>query len=344
MKKNIIAVDFDGTLCSNEYPEIGNPNEELIEYLKKRQQSGEKLILWTNRVGKQLDEAIKWSNEHGLTFDAVNDNLPEIIEAFGSNPRKIFANEYIDDRNRSIGSCREKSRLEEWAENEVAIACRHEKPDRKDGEWDYGCACYESALKAFRSLCEDAHSGFSIGMTKLILNRLISHKPLQPIADTPETWHDVSDMSGLKGEESTYRCKRMPSLSKYVYADGTVKYKDTDRCSIVDINNPNISYYNGFIANMLDDLYPITMPYMPADRHYIIYTEDFLVNRKNGDYDTRGVFYLITPNMERVEINRYYKLEENGFVEIDEAEYKQRKEDSKARMEAERKSEKFTEE
>ncbi len=108
MKQNIIAVDFDGTLCENKWPEIGIPNEELIEYLKKRQANGEKLILWTNRVGDRLDEAVKWSAEKGLIFDAVNDNLPEIVEAFGTNCRKIFANEYIDDRNRSIGSCREK--------------------------------------------------------------------------------------------------------------------------------------------------------------------------------------------------------------------------------------------
>lgn len=45
MKQNIIAVDFDGTLCENKWPEIGMPNEELIEYLKKRQANGEKLIL-----------------------------------------------------------------------------------------------------------------------------------------------------------------------------------------------------------------------------------------------------------------------------------------------------------
>lgn len=36
MKPNIIAVDFDGTLCENKWPEIGMPNEELIEYLKKK--------------------------------------------------------------------------------------------------------------------------------------------------------------------------------------------------------------------------------------------------------------------------------------------------------------------
>lgn len=325
MENNIIAVDFDGTLCENKWPEIGMPNEELIEYLKKRQTNGEKLILWTNRVGNRLDEAVKWSAEKGLVFDAVNENLPEIVEAFGVDSRKIFANEYIDDRNRSIGSCREKSSIERWAENEVAIACRREKPDRKDGEWDYGCACYESALKAFHSLCEDGHSGFSIGLTKAILNRLINNKPLLPIEDTNEVWSDISDMSGLKGEECNYQCKRMSSLFKYVYADGTVKYRDVDRYHGVNINCPDAPYHSGLIDTVMDELYPITMPYMPADRAYKVYTEEFLVDPKNGDFDTVGILYVITPSLERVEINRYFKEAPNGFAEIDEAEYVKRK-------------------
>ena len=325
MKQNIIAVDFDGTLCENKWPEIGMPNEELIEYLKKRQTNGEKLILWTNRVGNRLDEAVKWSAEKGLVFDAVNENLPEIVEAFGVDSRKIFANEYIDDLNRSIGSCREKSSIERWAENEVAIACCREKPDRKDGEWDYGCACYESALKAFGSLCEDGHSGFSIGLTKAILNRLINNKPLLPIEDTNEVWSDISDMSGLKGEECNYQCKRMSSLFKYVYADGTVKYRDVDRYHGVNINCPDAPYHSGLIDTVMDELYPITMPYMPADRAYKVYTEEFLVDPKNGDFDTVGILYVITPSLERVEINRYFKEAPNGFAEIDEAEYVKRK-------------------
>ena len=325
MENNIIAVDFDGTLCENKWPEIGMPNEELIEYLKKRQTNGEKLILWTNRVGNRLDEAVKWSAEKGLVFDAVNENLPEIVEAFGVDSRKIFANEYIDDRDRSIGSCREKSSIERWAENEVAIACCREKPDRKDGEWDYGCACYESALKAFHSLCEDGHSGFSIGLTKAILNRLINNKPLLPIEDTNEVWSDISDMSGLKGEECNYQCKRMSSLFKYVYADGTVKYRDVDRYHGVNINCPDAPYHSGLIDTVMDELYPITMPYMPADRAYKVYTEEFLVDPKNGDFDTVGILYVITPSLERVEINRYFKEAPNGFAEIDEAEYVKRK-------------------
>lgn len=323
MKQNIIAVDFDGTLCENKWPEIGMPNEELIEYLKRRQTNGEKLILWTSRNEEQTKDAVEWCKKYGLIFDAVNDNLPEIVEAFGGNCRKIFANEYIDDRNRSINSCRERSSMERWAENEVAIACRREKPDRKDGEWDHGCACYESALKAFNSLCEDGHSGFSIGLTKAILNRLIDNKPLLPIEDTDDGWNKCN--FERKDGSKEYQSKRMSSLFKKVKEDGTVEYNDVNRYHGVNIENPNVSYHSGLIDSVMGELYPITMPYMPSDRAYKVYTEDFLTDPKNGDYDTVGILYVITPSMEKVEINRYFKEAPNGFAEIDESEYVKRK-------------------
>lgn len=73
--------------------------------------------------------------------------------------------------------------MTEWAKREVEIASKRERGDKPESEWDYGCACYDSALKAFESLCGDGHSGFSIGITKGILNRLIDGKPLTPIED-----------------------------------------------------------------------------------------------------------------------------------------------------------------
>lgn len=99
MNSKIIAVDFDGTLCENKWPEIGEPIYRTIDYLLKEKKAGAKLILWTCRVGEMLEKAVAWCAEHDLKFDAVNENLPEIIESFGSDTRKIFANEYLDDRN-----------------------------------------------------------------------------------------------------------------------------------------------------------------------------------------------------------------------------------------------------
>ena len=75
-----IAVDFDGTLCYSKWPELGQPNQALIEYLHEWKRNGNKLILWTCRAGEALSKAVEWCREQNLEFDAVNDNLPEIIE------------------------------------------------------------------------------------------------------------------------------------------------------------------------------------------------------------------------------------------------------------------------
>ena len=87
--------------------------------------------------------------------------------------------------------------MEDWAKNEIEIACKHERGDKNPKEFDYGCACYESACKAFQSLMEDGHSRTSIGFTKAILNRLIDGKPLTPIEDTPDILlqnkHELTD-------------------------------------------------------------------------------------------------------------------------------------------------------
>ena len=95
---DIIAVDFDGTLVTNAWPEIRTPIVPVIEYVKHRQKNGARLILWTNRTGEPLNKALAWCEENGIVLSAVNENLPDIIEAFGGDCRKIFANEYLDDR------------------------------------------------------------------------------------------------------------------------------------------------------------------------------------------------------------------------------------------------------
>ena len=98
MRGRIIAVDFDGTLCRDCYPKIGEANEGLIRRLKELRAQGDKLILWTCRRGERLEEALFFCLARGLVFDAVNENLPETLERFGGDSRKIFADLYIDDR------------------------------------------------------------------------------------------------------------------------------------------------------------------------------------------------------------------------------------------------------
>ena len=220
------------------------------------------------------------------------------------------------------------SNILDWAEREVAIACKKENPNKKDGEFDYGCACYESALKAFKSLCDDGHSGFSIKMTQEILNRLINGQPLTPIEDTDDIWYERHH---YKEGNKLYQCKRMSSLFKDVYADGTVEYSDNNRSYCVNINNPNDTYYSGLVRRIVDKMFPITMPYIPG-KPIEVYCEDFLTDKKNGNFDIIGVLYALkTENdkQEKIEINRFFKEpkdnEEFDWVEISKEEYMQRK-------------------
>lgn len=100
-RAKIIGVDFDGTLAvtRGSYPRIQGPIQEVIDYVKSEQKAGALLVLITMREGDVLQEAVEWCKEQGLRFDAVNDNLPQMKEFFGNNPRKIFCNEYLDDMN-----------------------------------------------------------------------------------------------------------------------------------------------------------------------------------------------------------------------------------------------------
>lgn len=219
----------------------------------------------------------------------------------------------------------ERMSMKEWAKREVEIACKREAPDRKEGEWDYGCACYESALKAFDSLMEDGHSGFSIGLTKQILNRLIDGKPLTPIEDTDDIWKHSFDRGD--SDAKTYQCERMSSLFKDVYPDGTVKYNDVNRVVGINIDSPNAEWHMGLADKIVGEMFPITMPYIPEDKPFKVYCRDILTDPKNGDFDTVAIYYLIKPDGEKIEINRYFKegSEENrAWTEIDIYEWAER--------------------
>lgn len=93
-----IAVDFDGTLVENRYPKIGKPILFAFESLKKLQQEGHQIILWTYRCGPRLEEAVEFCESKGIRFYAVNKSYPEEIYEERIS-RKILADFFIDDRN-----------------------------------------------------------------------------------------------------------------------------------------------------------------------------------------------------------------------------------------------------
>jgi hydroxymethylpyrimidine pyrophosphatase-like HAD family hydrolase len=94
----LIAIDFDGTIVEDAYPGVGSERLFAFETLKRLQKDGHRLILWTYRHGKKLDEAVAFCKENGVEFYAVNKSFPE--EDFdGSVSRKVNADLFIDDRN-----------------------------------------------------------------------------------------------------------------------------------------------------------------------------------------------------------------------------------------------------
>ena len=121
--KLIIAIDFDGTIVEDAYPKVGKPRIFAFETLKRLQDEGHRLILWTYRSGKKLDEAVKFCEDNGIVFYAVNKSFRE--EKFDySKSRKIYADLYIDDRN--IGG------ILGWGE--VYQMITNEKPNIKENQ------------------------------------------------------------------------------------------------------------------------------------------------------------------------------------------------------------------
>ena len=210
----------------------------------------------------------------------------------------------------------------EWAKKEVEIASKRERGDNPEDDWDYGVACYEGALEAFEVLCNQGHSGMSIGFTKQILNRLIDGKPLTPIEDTEDVWRLCG--RGVESGTHTYQCTRMSSLFKDVDKWGRVSYNDINSSYCIDINTGS-TYSSGLVRKVVDVLYPVNMPYMPKYKPIKVYCEDFLVDPKNGDYDTKGILYLEEPDGKKVNLNIFYAEIGGEMQRITKREYKKRK-------------------
>lgn len=100
----IIAVDFDGVLAEDAFPDIGAPDMEIIGLVKELMGvKGIEVVLWTCRVDDRLKEAVDWCAAHGLVFDAVNDNAPsnkkQYEHLYPNGTRKVYATYYLDDHN-----------------------------------------------------------------------------------------------------------------------------------------------------------------------------------------------------------------------------------------------------
>ena len=99
----IVAVDFDGILCRDEFPEIGAPNYDMISLVREIIDAGHEVVLWTSRADDRLVEAVRWCEDRGLHFCAVNDNAPsnraQCGHLYPNCTRKVYVDVYMDDKD-----------------------------------------------------------------------------------------------------------------------------------------------------------------------------------------------------------------------------------------------------
>jgi hypothetical protein len=94
----IIAIDFDGTLHTGNWPDIGAPAPYAKEVMQSLEDDGHYLIIWTCREREHQTEMVNWLLEHGIPFDRINEHQPGSTEPYGYASRKVYADLYIDDK------------------------------------------------------------------------------------------------------------------------------------------------------------------------------------------------------------------------------------------------------
>lgn len=223
---------------------------------------------------------------------------------------------------------REKTNIEKWAEREVEIVRKRLIERTPGGDCGYDMGCYESALKAYNSLCDDGHSGCSFSATRNILERLCYTLPLSPITDEDfdsKLGYDIPNRVRYYGEkpmrETSIQCPRMYSLFKSIWEDGKVTYHDIDRVVCINSENKDDTFGWGFADKFIDEMFPITMPYYPPLKNrYKVYVTSFEVNKMN----VYAIDKIVDPQGQNVKIpHQYFKYNEltKQRVEIKQEEY-----------------------
>lgn len=183
--------------------------------------------------------------------------------------------------------------MTKWAEREIAAACKKENPNWDGKSFDYGCSCYQSALKAYKSLMDDGHSGYSFSITKNILKKLLDEIPLSPITDKDffiDKCESLESDESLRkrGLKSHIQCPRRSSLFREEDLKGNIKYRDIERYYCINAENPSDTFSSS-IDNFIDKLYPITMPYIPSSERFKVYVKYWLTDKSHGDFDVQEV-------------------------------------------------------
>lgn len=173
----------------------------------------------------------------------------------------------------------------EWAKKEIELY--------KSIQNECGKECADIALKAFILLAENNRNEFCAELTKKILNKFIDSLSLTPIGDNDFEGGNQLMLSQKEAETigSITQCIRKDSLFRIKYLNGETKYDDSNR--IVCYNcGETTEYYCNKANDLINELFPIKMPYRPKKQRYVII------------FDTTGndIINIITPRGE--ELNR----------------------------------------
>lgn len=203
----------------------------------------------------------------------------------------------------------EESPMIKWARREVEIVLQ--QLTQRHQITNYDRECYTAALEAFEFLCKQGHSGYSFTETFKILTRLCNRQPLCYINEDDFEQEGLGmdncnrEINGPLIGKTSYQCLRMPSLFKHVWEDGKVTYRDHDRILCIDSENINNTFYWGFAAQFVDQMFPITLPYMPMPgKHYRIYVTSFTTN----SMDVCAINQIVEPSGNIVKVDRYFKF------------------------------------
>lgn len=184
-----------------------------------------------------------------------------------------------------------KSKKYEWAKKEIGKLDADEKKLNK------------TVLKLAKKICKANPSLLATRFIKRRFNRIVEGLPLTPITEDNAEWEEV--------EPNKWQSKRYSALFKYVSEDGTVTYTDVGRRKW-DLGDDKI----------LDELFPIKLPYYPSLEKYYVESEIWLCK---DDTDVIGIHYIITPEMEYIPVNKYYWDVNGERKEITKEEFDERR-------------------
>ena len=195
--------------------------------------------------------------------------------------------------------------MTDWAENEINLAKKKMAKEGGDHSWDgYVSSCYDSALKAYKSLEEDGHSGMSFSVTRSILTNLMNEIPLTPIEEDEDCWNEC----GLIDGKRTFQCSRRPSLFKDVLeSDGSISYHDNDLIVVDDVYEDHLSAVSShfgdvIVKQMFGEL--VKFPYMPTkERYRVRRIETSLVY---DGAEVAFVHFIKKPNGEKLFMNCFF--------------------------------------